>query len=139
MEQSLEMQAVEVNFPAGLFGFEEQTTLVFEPVSDAGTVALMSAVGDEAPSWLVVDPWAIIPDYSPEIPDEQLATIGSPTPAELTLLVICRRGDEDQILLNLRAPVAVNTTTNVGCQLHLDGGLHTQAAVVPAAALQQLT
>lgn len=113
-----------LEFPNGIIGFESFNK--FAIIYD------IEAEGDNKISWLqsleepalalpVVDPLAIVSEYSPMIEDELLKPLGNPADEDLLcLLVMTVPNDMTKVTANLKAPVIINSKTNKGVQLIVD-------------------
>ena len=108
--------SIDLTFPVPPFGLSP--TPVFSLVPVDGVEGLFALTGDDA-RLFVLDAAVHLPDYAPELSDEQAATIGLTDPAEAMLLVVANPGAESTTV-NLLAPVVVNARTAVGAQFILE-------------------
>ena len=67
----------------------------------------------------VMDPMFIIKDYRPVVEDEWLAQIGAfESDEELYVLsVLTVPSDLTKMTINLKAPIVINISTRLGCQI----------------------
>ena len=86
---------------------EEKSVIMWLQSMDDGDIAIPAAV-----------PADLLPDYNPTVDNELLESLGTLTPENTYVLVTVTvpRNIED-ISVNLKAPIVINTDTNKGCQL----------------------
>ncbi|MGN7192427.1 MULTISPECIES: flagellar assembly protein FliW [unclassified Curtobacterium] len=108
--------SIDLTFPVPPFGLSPAPVFSLVPVD--GVEGLFALTGDDA-RLFVLDAAVHLPDYAPELSDEQAATIGLTDPAEAMLLVVANPGAESTTV-NLLAPVVVNARTAVGAQFILE-------------------
>ncbi|UFU15548.1 flagellar assembly protein FliW [Curtobacterium sp. C1] len=108
--------SIDLTFPVPPFGIGPSPVFSLVPVE--GVEGLFGLVGEDARLFLL-DAAVHLPDYAPELTDEQAATIGLTDPAEAMLLVVANPG-EGGTTVNLLAPVVVNARTAVGAQFILE-------------------
>lgn len=111
-----------ISFPGGLYGFESLRRFVLIDVAPDSPCRWLQSVDDGDLSFVVIDPWAVLPDYAPDLPDAEVARLGIGRPEEAVLLVIAVvPEDVRQMTVNLRAPLVVNPRTRQACQVILPG------------------
>lgn len=124
-------QPRELQFPAGLFGFPDvhRFQLVDLPGAEGILRQLVATDGHEELAFTVAYPFAFFPEYAPEIPDEELAEIGSPATDSILLMVILQVPAKlQETTANLKAPIVMNTRTHQARQVILsDDRYPTQA------------
>ncbi|WIB01559.1 flagellar assembly protein FliW [Curtobacterium sp. MCBA15_012] len=108
--------SIDLTFPVPPFGLSPAPVFSLVPVD--GVEGLFALTGEDA-RLFVLDAAVHLPDYAPELSDEQAATIGLTDPAEAMLLVVANPGAEPTTV-NLLAPVVVNARTAVGAQFILE-------------------
>lgn len=111
-------------FDEGLYAFEACRGFALVPTGRDGVWWLQSR--DHAGLvFVVADPFHFFPGYTAEVPDAELAPIGTdgqPTPAErlLTLAIVTLPMEQGETAsANLRAPLLLDTATRRGRQLVL--------------------
>ncbi|PZF59618.1 flagellar assembly protein FliW [Curtobacterium sp. MCSS17_008] len=108
--------SIDLTFPVPPFGLSPAPVFTLAPVD--GADGLFALSGGDARLYLL-DAAVHLPDYAPELTDEQAATIGLTDPAEAMLLVVANPGDTGTTV-NLLAPVVVHARTAVGAQFILE-------------------
>lgn len=110
-----------IHLDQGLIGFPElrNFTLIFDSEREEKSVIMwLQSMDDGDIAIPVVVPSELLPDYRPLADEALLENLGTLTPENTYMLVTVTvpRNIED-ISVNLKAPIVVNTDTNKGCQL----------------------
>jgi len=108
--------SIDLTFAVPPFGLAPAPVFALTPVD--GAEGLFTLVGGSS-RLFVLDAAVHLPDYSPELTDEQAAGLGLTDPADAMLLVVANPG-ESGTTVNLLAPIVVNARTSVGAQLILE-------------------
>ena len=113
-----------LDFPNGIIGFEDfKKFAIIYDVEDENEskISWLQSVEEPTLALPVVDPLAIVAEYSPMIEDELLKPLGNPADEDLLcLLVMTVPSDMTKVTANLKAPVIINSKTNKGVQLIVD-------------------
>jgi flagellar assembly factor FliW len=106
-----------VNLPLGLLGFEpfKNFALLADPAEKP--FAWLKAQGDTSPAFVVIDPFVVLPDYKPEIPDSDTTFLGLKEAKDAILLGIVTFHGPNQATMNLKGPVVVNRHSHIGKQV----------------------
>ncbi|MCU1402825.1 MAG: flagellar assembly protein FliW [Microbacteriaceae bacterium] len=122
-----------LTFIASPPGFAPAVDFVLDDIDGAlGLYSLRSTDGDGT-RMFVLDAGILLPDYAPEISDEQAESLQLETPEEAMVLVVANPGD-DGTTINLMAPIVVNAVTGRCAQVILDGDKWPiRAELVPSA------
>lgn len=110
-----------LSFPAGLLGFESETSFAVVPVDEDGVYSWLQSTRDPSLSFLVTSPHFFFEDYEPEVNDAEVAELDLREPAE-TLVLCLLTITEDAITANLMGPLVVNTRTRTARQVVLNDG-----------------
>lgn len=104
----------------GLLGFPNAHGFALVPTDREGLFWLQS-MDFEALTFLVVDPFHFVDDYSVDLGREQLGKLATDDPSEILLLCILTlpREEGDQPSVNLQGPLAFNLTCGEGRQVVL--------------------
>ena len=70
-------------------------------------------------AFIVVDPFLVVPDYHPDIPQVDIDFLGISSPEDAALLNIVTLHGANRATINLKGPVIVNRQTGVGKQVIL--------------------
>lgn len=111
-----------LEFPNGLFGFEQEKQFLLLPFSGShGNMLCLQSVLAPSPAFILMNPFSLKPDYAPVLSKEELRLMGVSQSSELCYYVMCvAREPVGQSTVNLRCPVVVNPDLSRGCQVILD-------------------
>jgi flagellar assembly factor FliW len=107
-------------FPAGILGFPECRRFALVRAEREGLFWLQS-MEYATLVFLLVDPFAVVTDYSIDVAPSQIAELGAYRPADIGLLSVVtlpQRAGE-QPTANLQGPIAINFATRTAKQLVL--------------------
>jgi len=109
----------EVQLPSGLLGFEQIKKFVL--VSNPGEAPFkwLQASGDASLAFVVLSPFVAAPDYAPEIPDEDVRSLGLEDPEDALLLTIVTVRKGGRSTINLKGPIVINRYSLIGKQVVL--------------------
>lgn len=113
-----------LTFSAGLFGFEDEHQFLLLPFEgSAGSLLCLQSVTTPALAFVVMDPFALYPDYAPELQPQELKSLGMTDSAELGYYVLCVvKNPVSDSTVNLKCPVAVHPETRIARQVILETG-----------------
>jgi len=108
-------------FPAGLYGFPDIKRYVVADIPGGGDIfRQLLAVDNPDVGFTLVYPFALFPDYNPDIPAEDLEAVGAQNAEQVLLYAIAQVPAEfRESTANLRAPVLFNPFTRIGRQIIL--------------------
>ena len=111
-----------VTFPVGMFGFEEEHEFLLIPFAGScETLLSLQSLTSPALAFTVMTPFALLPDYSPELQPSELKALGVTESGELGYYVLCAVKDPiANSTVNLKCPVAINVDTRVARQVILE-------------------
>ena len=117
MEPQQSQECHEVRMTAGLIGFEEvkRYRLVQRP-EEAPFQRLQMAEGPGL-DFLVVPASEIVENYHPDIPEDEIQSLGLKNPEEALVLSIVTLHPDGQATANLRGPIVVNRRSFVAKQV----------------------
>ena len=105
----------------GMIGFPElkHFTLIYDSERETqSALHWLQSMDDGDIAMPVIVPGELIPDYNPTVNDELLEGLGKLTPDNTYILVAVRVPEQiEDISVNLKAPIIVNTDTNKGSQV----------------------
>jgi flagellar assembly factor FliW len=112
-------------------GLDPVVDFTLDEVSGAAGLYSLHASAAPTTRLFVVDAGVHLPDYSPEISEEQGESLGVHSPEDALVLVVANPAASGTTV-NLMAPIVVNATTGVSAQLILEGqDWQLRAALVP--------
>jgi len=105
-----------INFPEGLFGFEDYNDYVLLDAEQEPFFWLQS-VNKQDVAFILLNPFLFRPDYEVNIANEELAKIGitSPENALIFAIVTIPQGG-NQMTANLQGPLVINRSDMKGMQ-----------------------
>ena len=105
----------------GIIGFPDlkHFTLIFDSEREQkSAIHWLQSMDDGDIAMPVIVPGELIPDYRPTVNDELLEGLGELTPENTYILVTVRVPENiEDISVNLKAPIVINTDTNKGSQV----------------------
>lgn len=108
-----------VRLPLGLLGFEKIKSywLVTNPEEEPFSWLQVPDEGDLA--FLVVPPGAILPDYAPNLADDDVRFLAIESPDDVWIFNIVTLRPDGTSTVNLKGPIVINRHTLVGKQVVL--------------------
>jgi flagellar assembly factor FliW len=109
-----------VRLPLGLLGFERVKEVLLLANPTEAPFLWLQLPDDASLAFLVVNPFLIAPDYSPDIPGEDAEFLGLRGPEEALLFNIVTLHGSSQATVNLKGPIVLNRRTLTGKQVVLN-------------------
>jgi flagellar assembly factor FliW len=109
-----------LTFVAPIPGLEPLRNFTLTEIEGVNGLYTLRAVDNDGIRLFVIDAAFYLPDYSPEISDEQSSALDVQRPEDAMVLVVANPGDGGTSM-NLMAPIIVNATTGVCAQVILEG------------------
>jgi flagellar assembly factor FliW len=109
-----------VTFVAPPPGLSPLVEFDLEPVPQAAGLYTLRSLDAPDVRLFVIDAPVYLPDYSPKVSAQQLASIGATGSDDVRLLVVTTLGD-DGPTANLMAPILMHPTSGEAAQVILDG------------------
>lgn len=103
-------------FPDGVIGFSDQRHWVLLREGQSPTFGWLQSISDPELAFAVVTPGAYVPDYELRFQRDEIASLPWAATDETLVLTIVNRND-DQLTINLKAPVLINLDRCLGRQL----------------------
>ena len=108
-----------LSFVAPPPGFAPFTDFTLDDIEGASGLYSLRAVGNDSIRLFVLDAAVYVPDYAPELSDEQCGSLGVTQPEDAIVLVVANPG-EGGTSMNLMAPIVVNSHTGSSAQFILE-------------------
>ncbi|MGL4986284.1 MAG: flagellar assembly protein FliW [Treponemataceae bacterium] len=106
-----------IDFPCGLFGFEQMTEFALIE-SEHQPFLWLQSVQESGLAFLIMDPFLFCADYELDVDDEFLQKIEITNPADILVLsILTVPSDGSGITANLQGPVIINKKNNKGLQV----------------------
>ncbi|MBC7324390.1 MAG: flagellar assembly protein FliW [Moorella sp. (in: Bacteria)] len=113
-----------ITFPAGLPGLPADLTgFELMAVAEDSPFFFLQSLQDENIGFILINPFALFPDYEFDLPDEEVRALGVNSPDQVAVFCIVNasRGLA-HATVNLLAPVVVNAATGTARQVVLVNG-----------------
>jgi flagellar assembly factor FliW len=101
-------------------GFEPMVEFTLDDIEGADGLYALRSTQSESTRLFVLDAGIYLPEYTPEISDEQAASLELTRPEDALVLVVANPG-ESGTTMNLMAPIVVNAVNGHCAQFILDG------------------
>lgn len=108
-----------LTFPDGVPGFPQARRFVLEDLEDGGAVQLLRSLDEPDLAFVVMVPWLVFPDYSPEIGADDEAFLGLADPSDAVVFCTVSSGGDESLHMNLLGPFVVNRDSRIGRQVLL--------------------
>ncbi len=107
-----------LQLPCGLVGLPEYKSCEILAAPDQAPFLWLRLHGATPLHFVLIEPGGLVPDYEPELFDEDAAALGiaSPTDATLFNIVTLHSGQPNAATVNLSGPLVVNRRTGVARQ-----------------------
>ena len=111
-----------LHFPEGLFGFEAEERFLLLPFEGSGGGMLcLQSVKTPALAFVVLDPFALNPDYAPELEPGDLRRFGVEEAGDLGFYVLCAvKNTVSASTVNLKCPLVVHPKTREARQVIME-------------------
>ena len=116
----------------GLIGFEAYTEYLPIPFhEDNDSLISLQCLEDETLSFILMNPFGLLNDYSPSLSRQDLNELDAETSEDLSYYVICViRDSVAESMVNLKAPLVVNARNRQAKQVILDQSEYTFRHVI---------
>jgi flagellar assembly factor FliW len=111
-----------IHMPEGLLGFEDARRFVLLSHPSEDPLMWLRMLDQPRASFLVVPSFLVLPDYQPDIPDEDAALLGLLDPDDALVLNIVTLHPDGEATANLKGPIIVNRHTLRAKQVVLMNG-----------------
>lgn len=108
-----------IHFKEGVPGFEKFKDYVLLQEDDVEFMMTLQSVDADLPSFIVIDPYAFIQNYVPELSSADKAFFGEGADLKYLLMTIIPKDMNDSVV-NLKAPVVIDSRTNTAKQVILE-------------------
>ena len=117
-------------FENGIIGFPDykEYALIYDSEKkDKKGVSWLQCLEDEVFALPVIDPLSVKPDYAPDIDEELLKPLGELNAENTYVLVtLTATGKKEDITVNLKAPIIINTDNLRGEQIIVEDEVQTR-------------
>lgn len=108
-------------FPEGLIGFDKYKKFVIINMEKLNPFLWLQSVDDSNLSFVMIDPWRFISNFSPEITEEDIKLLNIIDPSSVVIYTLISFEKEfENIKINLMAPICINHPEKLGKQIILN-------------------
>jgi flagellar assembly factor FliW len=107
----------QIHLPLGIFGFEQIKNYALLANPDEKPFAWLRVADNNSLAFVVIDPFVVMPEYAPNIPEADVEFLELKDPGDALLLGIVTIHDQNRATMNLKGPVVVNRHTHTGKQV----------------------
>jgi len=108
-----------VRLPMGLLGFEQIKEYLLIANPDEDPFRWLRVKEDSRLAFVVIEPFLVVPEYQPDIPQADVEFLGLTGPQDALLYNIVTLRGVSQPTINLKGPIVFNRHTLVGKQVIL--------------------
>jgi len=119
-----------IYFSEGICGFEDLKRWILlgdkgSENRDAALFMWLHSVEDPSVCFVVIDPFAVKKDYSPEVGFDTLSKVGTENTADLRFMAIVTMPEDiKKMTVNLKSPLVVNSLKNMAVQMVMDNDVY---------------
>jgi flagellar assembly factor FliW len=109
--------ANQIQFPLGILGFEQikKYALLADPAEKP--FAWLRVSENNSLAFVVIDPFIVLPDYKPDIPQSDVDFLELKDVGDALLLGIVTVHGHNHATMNLKGPIVINRHTHTGKQV----------------------
>ncbi|MDR5586540.1 MULTISPECIES: flagellar assembly protein FliW [Clostridium] len=105
----------------GILGFENLKEYILVDLKECEPFKLLQSLEDENTGFIVVSPFEFFNDYEIKLSDEEINKLDVKNQNDIILLTtVTLNSDPKKITTNLKAPIIINISNNLGEQIILD-------------------
>ena len=111
-----------LTFPNGLYGFDDEKEFLLIPFEGSqGSLLCLQSRATSGLAFILMDPFALQPDYLPVLQKAELSALGVRDSGDLCYYVMCVvKQPIGNSTVNLKCPIAINPATRVSAQVILE-------------------
>lgn len=110
-----------ITFKKGILGFESLKEYILVDLKECEPFKLLQSLEDEDVGLIVVSPFEFFKDYEIKLSDEEINKLDVKKQNDILLLTtVTLNSDPKKITTNLKAPIIINISNNLGEQIILD-------------------
>lgn len=112
-----------ITFNKGIPGFEESKKYVLIPADEKGESPFffLQSIEKEEVSFFLVDPFSFFKEYDIKLKDQMVEKLELESPTDaIVLTTVTAKGEIKDATTNLKAPLIINNSKQLGMQIVLD-------------------
>jgi flagellar assembly factor FliW len=107
----------DIRLPMGILGFEQMKDYLLISNPEEEPFRWLRVKDNPALAFVVIEPFLVSSDYSPDIPQADVEFLGLKAPGDAVLYNIVTVHPNQSATINLKGPVVINRRTGVGKQV----------------------
>ncbi|HEY5234456.1 MAG TPA: flagellar assembly protein FliW [Verrucomicrobiae bacterium] len=107
----------QVRLPLGVLGFEQIKNYLLLADPAEKPFAWLRVADNASLAFVVIDPFIVLPDYKPDIPQSDVDFLGLKDASDALLLGIVTIHGQNRATMNLKGPIVINRHTQTGKQV----------------------
>ena len=107
----------QVKLPLGILGFEKIKDYVLLADPAEAPFAWLRVADNSSLAFVVINPFAVMSDYAPDIPEADVEFLGIKESSEAVLLNIVTVHGPNRATVNLKGPIVINRATHIAKQV----------------------
>ncbi|HUZ06503.1 MAG TPA: flagellar assembly protein FliW [Candidatus Paceibacterota bacterium] len=107
----------QVRMPLGILGFEQIKDYVLLANPAEKPFAWFRVADNNSMAFVVIDPFVIMPDYKPDIPQPDVEFLEIKDASDALMLGIVTIHGHNRATMNLKGPIVINRHTHTGKQV----------------------
>ena len=109
--------ACNVRLPMGILGFEQMKDYLLIARTGEEPFRWLQVKGEMSLAFVVVEPFLVVPEYRPDIPEADVDFLGLSSPEEAVLYNMVSVHGNGRATVNLKGPIVINRANGVGKQV----------------------
>jgi flagellar assembly factor FliW len=114
-----QVKTLTVRLPLGLLGFEHIKSYWLISNAEEEPFAWLQVPDEGDLAFLVVPPAAVLPDYAPNLSNDDVSFLGVEGPEDVVIYNIVTIRPDGSSSVNLKGPIVINRHTMIGKQVVL--------------------
>jgi flagellar assembly factor FliW len=106
-----------LQLPAGILGFEQYKDYMLLANPAEAPFAWLRVTESSSPAFVVINPFLVMPEYAPDIPDADVEFLGLKEANDALLFNIVTVWGQNRVTVNLKGPIVINRHTHVAKQV----------------------
>lgn len=111
------LPASQVRLPLGILGFEQIKNYLLLADPEEKPFAWFRVADNAALAFVVIDPFIVMPDYQPDIPQSDVDFLELKNASDALMLGIVTLHGQNRATMNLKGPIVINRHTHTGKQV----------------------
>jgi flagellar assembly factor FliW len=109
--------ANQIQFPLGILGFEQIKNYALLANPAEKPFAWLRVTENTSLAFVVIDPFLILPNYQPDIPQSDVDFLELKDANDALMLGIVTVHGQNRATMNLKGPIVINRRTHIGKQV----------------------